>query len=93
MTPQEIVDTNFGAEFHDFLLKTTRNYNLFIEFYQEIYNGQQFLPPPEGPGDEKSLKNIFDIPNCVFILAIDYDVVVKGLESKFGPKTKENERG
>jgi len=40
----------------------------------------------------ESLKNIFDIPDCVFILAIDYDVVVKGLESKFGPKTKENER-
>lgn len=40
----------------------------------------------------ESLKNIFDIPNCVFILAIDYDVVVKGLESKFGPKTKDNER-
>ena len=36
----------------------------------------------------ESLKNIFDIPNCVFILAIDYDVVVKGLESKFGPKPK-----
>lgn len=40
----------------------------------------------------ESLKNIFDIPNCIFVLAIDYDVVVKGLESKFGPKTKENER-
>mgnify|MGYP000990022918 CR=1 FL=1 len=38
------------------------------------------------------MKNIFDIPNCVFILAIDYDIVVKGLESKFGPKTDENER-
>lgn len=37
-------------------------------------------------------KNIFDIPNCVFILAIDYDVVVKGLEEKFGPKSRENER-
>ena len=40
----------------------------------------------------EALKNIFDIPNCVFILAIDYDIVVKGLESKFGPKTDENER-
>ena len=40
----------------------------------------------------EALKNIFDIPHCVFILAIDYDVVVKGLESKFGKKTKENER-
>ena len=40
----------------------------------------------------EALKNIFDIPHCVFILAIDYDIVVKGLESKFGKKTKENER-
>jgi len=40
----------------------------------------------------ESLKNIFDIPHCVFVLAIDYDVVVKGLESKFGPKTELNER-
>jgi hypothetical protein len=40
----------------------------------------------------EALKNIFDIPYCVFILAIDYDVVVKGLEGKFGPKTEENER-
>ena len=29
---------------------------------------------------------------CLFVLAIDYDVVVKGLESKFGKKTEENER-
>ncbi len=40
----------------------------------------------------EALKNIFDIPNCVFVLAIDYDVVVKGLESKFGVKTEKNER-
>ena len=33
-------------------------------------------------------KNIFDIPNCVFILAIDYEVVVKGLEGKFCPKSR-----
>lgn len=38
------------------------------------------------------LKNVFDVKNCVFVLAIDYDIVVKGLESKFGKKTKENER-
>lgn len=50
------------------------------------------IPPSEAVEVLESLKNIFDIPNCVFILAIDYDVVVKGLESKFGPKTKENER-
>lgn len=38
------------------------------------------------------IKNIFDIKNCVFVLAIDYEVVVKGLESKFGAREKNNER-
>jgi hypothetical protein len=37
------------------------------------------------------LKNIFSIPNCVFVLAIDYQVVVKGLKDKFGERTEENE--
>ena len=50
------------------------------------------IPPGDAVEVLEALKNIFDIPNCVFVLAIDYDVVVKGLESKFGPKTDENER-
>ena len=37
------------------------------------------------------LKNIFNIKDCVFILAIDYQVVVKGLVDKFGPPTPEND--
>ena len=37
------------------------------------------------------LKNIFNIKDCVFILAIDYQVVVKGLVGKFGEPTPENE--
>lgn len=50
------------------------------------------IPPSDAVEILEALKNIFDIPNCVFVLAIDYDVVVKGLESKFGQKTEENER-
>jgi len=50
------------------------------------------IPPSDAVEVLEALKNIFDIPHCVFILAIDYDVVVKGLEDKFGPKTDENER-
>lgn len=50
------------------------------------------IPPNEAVEILEALKNIFDIPHCIFILAIDYDVVVKGLESKFGVKTEENER-
>jgi hypothetical protein len=37
------------------------------------------------------LKNIFDLPHCVFVVAIDYQVVVKGLKGKFGEPTEENE--
>ena len=37
------------------------------------------------------LKNIFNIPQCVFVLAIDYQVVVKGLKEKFGELSTENE--
>lgn len=38
------------------------------------------------------LKNIFDIKHCIFVLAIDYDVVVKGLKNKFGELNEQNER-
>lgn len=34
------------------------------------------------------LKNIFDLEHCVFVLAIDYDVVIKGLKPKFGELTE-----
>lgn len=37
------------------------------------------------------IKNLFDLDNCIFVLAIDYGVVVKGLQSKFGVMTDENE--
>ena len=38
------------------------------------------------------VKNLFDLPHCIFVLAIDYDVVVRGLTPRFGPKTDENAR-
>jgi len=37
------------------------------------------------------IKNIFNIDGCVFVLAIDYQVVVKGLRGKFGEPSPENE--
>ena len=37
------------------------------------------------------IKNLFDLKNCIFVLAIDYGVVVKGLQTKFGKMTEENE--
>lgn len=50
------------------------------------------INPPVAVQILELLKNIFDLENCIFILAIDYEVVVKGLEPKFGKKTTENER-
>ena len=50
------------------------------------------IPPSDAVEVLESLKNLFDIPHCIFILAIDYEIVVKGLENKFGKKTEENER-
>lgn len=34
------------------------------------------------------LKNVFDIEHCISVLAIDYDVVIKGLSKKFGAQEK-----
>lgn len=50
------------------------------------------LNPPVAVEILELFKNIFTLQNCVFILAIDYEVVVKGLEPKFGKLTNQNER-
>ena len=50
------------------------------------------IDPPMAVQILELLKNIFDLDSCVFVLAIDYDVVIKGLEPKFGKYTESNER-
>lgn len=50
------------------------------------------LNPPVAVEILELLKNIFTLDNCIFVLAIDYDVVVKGLKPKFGELTDKNER-
>ena len=50
------------------------------------------LNPPVAVQILELLKNIFTLDNCIFVLAIDYDVVVKGLEPKFGKLSPVNER-
>ena len=49
------------------------------------------LEPPTAVAVLELLKNIFNIEHCVFVLAIDYQVVVKGLKDKFGEPNEENE--
>lgn len=50
------------------------------------------IDPPIAVEILELLKNIFDLEKCIFILAIDYDVVIKGLKPKFGELTDKNER-
>lgn len=50
------------------------------------------LNPPVAVEILELLKNVFTLENCIFVLAIDYDVVVKGLKPKFGELTEKNER-
>ena len=50
------------------------------------------IDPPVAVQILELLKNIFDLEKCIFVLAIDYGVVVKGLKPKFGAMTPENER-
>lgn len=50
------------------------------------------LNPPLAVQILELLKNIFTLDHCIFVLAIDYEVVVKGLEPKFGALNSSNER-
>ena len=50
------------------------------------------IDPPVAVEILELLKNIFDLDKCIFVLAIDYDVVIKGLKPKFGELTDRNER-
>jgi hypothetical protein len=36
----------------------------------------------------ESLKLFFEVPQCVFVLALDFDVVVRGVEMKYGSEFK-----
>lgn len=62
--------------------------NGFIFFIDDLDR----IDPPVAVQLLELLKNIFTLKNCVFVLAIDYDVVIKGLEPKFGKLSGQNER-
>jgi len=63
------------------------NKKSFIFFIDDLDR----LEPSTAVSILELIKNLFDLHNCIFILAIDYGVVIKGLQSKFGKMTEENE--
>ena len=78
-TLQETVDTIINSD--------TTPIKKFIIFVDDLDR----LNPADAIQILELLKNIFSITGCVFVLAIDYQVVVKGLKHKFGEMTEENE--
>ena len=62
--------------------------NGFIFFIDDLDR----MNPPTAVELLELLKNIFTLDRCIFVLAIDYDVVIKGLKPKFGEMTDANER-
>ena len=65
---------------------SARKYDRFVIYIDDLDR----LEPANAVEILELLKNIFNIKHCVFLLAIDYNVVVKGLAKKFGTLTKEN---
>ena len=68
--------------------KQGNNNRGFIFFIDDLDR----IDPPVAVEILELIKNIFEVDNCIFVLAIDYEVVVKGLVPKFGPLTDKNER-
>jgi predicted KAP-like P-loop ATPase len=71
----------------DLMNRQTNPYEKIIVYVDDLDR----IEPKEAVKILELLKNIFSINGCVFVLAIDYQVVVKGLEDKFGKRTEENE--
>lgn len=76
-------------------LATLINYSIqkkgkqgFIFFIDDLDR----IDPPVAVQLLELLKNLFTLDHCIFVLAIDYDVVIKGLEPKFGKLSEQNER-
>ncbi len=67
--------------------KNSNNYKKIIIYIDDLDR----IEPKNAVILLELLKNIFNVRHCIFILAIDYQVVVKGLEHKFGKPTMDNE--
>ncbi len=65
----------------------SHNKRAFIFFIDDLDR----LDPAVAVSILELIKNLFDLNKCIFVLAIDYNVVVKGLQSKFGVMTAQNE--
>ena len=88
ITEISFIKSQINEVIQDLIEDSNNKYNRVVFFVDDLDR----IPPTDAVEVLEALKNMFDVPNCIYVLAIDYDVVVKGLEGKFGKKTEENER-
>jgi len=97
----EIIDAAFSSDSNNSISEIRKQLEDIIESHKAKVNNKGFIffiddldriDPPVAVELLELLKNIFTLKNCIFVLAIDYDVVVKGLEPKFGKLSETNER-
>lgn len=97
----EIIDAAFSSDSNNSISEIRKQLEDIIESHKTKVNNKGFIffiddldriDPPVAVELLELLKNIFTLKNCIFVLAIDYDVVVKGLEPKFGKLSETNER-
>ena len=97
----QAVDSIFSSETNT-IKELRRQLNSLVEEIKELESNPyqrvvvyvddlDRIDPEDAVSILELLKNIFNIKDCVFVLAIDYQVVVKGLKEKFGDPTPENE--
>ncbi len=72
------------------MIKTNKNIadNGFIFFIDDLDR----ISPIDAIHILEIFKNLFEIDNCVFVLAVDYEVIRSGLKIKYGLKNDENQR-
>ena len=87
-TPIKQLKKELQASVNRVFERTTNQKKRFIIFIDDLDR----IEPTDAVSLLELLKNIFSVNHCVFVLAIDYDVVIKGLSKKFGEKNTQNER-
>ena len=84
------------------LKKLREDINIYINNIKNAYKDKNFkiviyvddldrIEPTEAVKLLELLKNLFDLEHCIFVLAIDFDIVRRGLSAKF-QETNYNER-
>lgn len=76
--------TDLNEAIHSLIADSTNNLKRVVIFVDDLDR----IQPETAVEVLDVLKNVFDIQHCISVLAIDYDVVIKGLRRKFGDQER-----